>query len=316
MIDRNYELPQSYDVEGVLSTNLNALLKVASDNKLLFPVAQWISDKKPHLASKEVTLILDHSANKHKSATRTLSFLTDVLGGSSIEFMIIKTFKGMDYVTLDIDVLLKGDFASASEVFEANGAIQTDGRFLEMVKRLRVAMPGFAKDGLLKMDIYTDIPWWLPVVGSSFMWRDPKRIKMFGAYSMIPDPKADLVSNIAASLFTDRKMALLDFIYVNDLIEKINDWGPIESETMNKGWNTQFFEIIDLFGNMKKDIYRQATNSYSFPYEFPTSLLINCLFPTVRAKLRRSPKSTGITLWNVIYHSFLSGVYTKIFNNN
>ncbi|WP_309493591.1 nucleotidyltransferase family protein [Candidatus Hecatella orcuttiae] len=295
--------------------NVNEALQVARENKLSYYFSKRIAEDRPELVTELIRAEIRLGEKNIAKAKVTVEFLRSSFAAEGIDFLLIKTFKGLPYSTFDIDILLReATFGEAMRNMENKGALKTDGRFLNILLKLRLAFPGYRPKNLLDIDMYKGLLWWLPVLDEEFMWKRPRLIEFHGIDCLIPSREADLLSILASSFFTDRKINLLDFIYINSLLKNGVDFGILREETEKYGWNKEFFLVMSLLREIKNLLYHGLSpqNIIQFPYTIPLGVLVKALPKTINVKVSMEPLSLPFTLANVVFHSFIGELYKNL----
>lgn len=312
-VDKEYRSSNPSILNGGKRLDVSEMLRIAMKNKLMYCLCKRILEDRPDLASKEVMAGVEQGEKSIATAKATVEFICSLFAEEGVDFLIIKTYKGLPYKTLDIDVLVRDEhFISATTALENRGAIKTNGRFLNMLTKLRLALPGYQVKDLLKIDLYKGILWWLPALDEEFMWKNPRLIDFYGVKCPIPSRESDLLSLLASSLFTDRKIALLDFLYLRSLLRKKPDYPALLEETKKHGWCDQFLGILSLIRGIEQSIYSGDTTPRrnKFPYTLPWRILNRSLPGVITNKISKNPTSFPSTIANVLFHCFIGQIYT------
>lgn len=292
---------------------MNEILHLAMKNKLKYCLCKNILMERPDLANKQVMIGVKQGKKSIQKVVRSIRFMHSLFDKEGLDFLMIKTHKGLPYKTLDIDFLLrKEQYVLATKALENIGAIKTDGRFLNTLTELRIAMPGYHMKNLLKMDLYKGILWWLPTINEAFMWEKPRLIDFYGVKCPIPNLEADFLSLFASSLFTDRKMTLLDFLYIKSILRKKPDYHVLLRETNKCGWGKEFLKVLSLIQGLDRMIYRNKVipKNIEFPLTLPWGILNTALPKVVINKTSKNPPSLPLTLTNALFHPFIGQIYT------
>lgn len=293
--------------------NINEMLHMAMKNKLNYYLCKHILRERPDLANKQVMAGIKQGEESILKTARSIKFMHSLFVEEGLDFLVIKTYKGLPFKTLDLDLLVRKEhYILATNALENRGAIRTDGRFLATLTKLHLALPGYHMKDLLKMDLYKGILWWLPTINEEFMWKKPRLINFYGVKCPIPNLEADLLSLFASSLFTDRKMTLLDFLYIKSILREKIDYHMLLEEAKKYGWGEEFLKVLSLIQGIDHMIYRNQAipKNIEFPFTLPWGIL-NAALPKVAInKILKNPSSLPLTLANVVFHPFIGRIYT------
>lgn len=292
--------------------NVSKMLRIAAENKLLYYLCKSILEKSPDIASKEVIASIKQCEEDILKAKLTVEFMHSLFVNEGIDFLIIKTYKGLPYKTFDIDFLIREEhYIPAINVLKNRGAIETDGRYLDMLTKLRLGLPGYQVKGLLKMDLYEGLLWWLPTIDEEFMWKKTRLMDVYGVKCPVPSREADLLSLVSSSLFTDRRFTLLDFLYIKSLLRNKLDYPALLEETKKYGWTSEFLKVLSLIQATKHIIYcnNNLPKTIKFPFVLPWGILNTALPKVITNKTLKNPPSFPFTLANVLFHCFFGRIY-------
>jgi hypothetical protein len=246
---------------------------------------------------------------------KTLSFVNEIFSQAELDFLIVKTHTEFPYPTQDVDVLVHpDDYERATKVLLDRGASTVDNRF-RAIQSLGLGEPDFSFHGLLKIDLYADIPWrHFPVVDESFAWESSREVFLSGVPCRIPNREADIISLLVSSVFTDRKLTIADFSHISSLFEKGLNVSKMEMEAENRGWGDAFRSIIRkicIFNEMvSKGLYDVKWGP--FPFKIPLGSLLHV---STQALLRDSdPRMVPHNLANLGFRSLFNPTYVAFQN--
>lgn len=316
-VDEEYRIlhPNILKKTKHLNANLNEALQIAEKNKLSYCFCRKVLEEKEGLNDEKIETKLNQANKRLAGFERTLRFVSNVFGDGGIKFLVIKTFKGLPYATFDVDVSVrKDDFEQATLLLKKNGVSETDGRFINPLVKLHLASPGYWAKGLLKIDMYEDLPFsWLRSLDHEYLWKQPRVVDIEGIQCSIPHWEADILSEIASALFTDRKITLLDFLYFNSLLKKNLNFEEMSNQTEKYGWKPQFQKLLSILQSMQQMIYRTGNipRQVKFPYIIPFHTLLESLRGPLRYKISKQPKSLPFTFANIGFHIFMGPFYAS-----
>jgi len=228
--------------------------------------------------------------------------------------MVIKTYKGSVPLAQDIDLLVHPeDYERASMVLTKAGASTSDPKF-RGIQSLGLGEPDFLIPGMLKVDLYSDLPWrGFPMLGEHFLWTSTRKVDLLGVPCRIPSKEADVLSQIASSLFTDRTLRIDDFIYFGACFERGLDFYRMNLETEKNGWSAAFkiySNAVRCFNKMV-DSASYDPNLLRFPFRVSYGTLLGALGGAIRCG-RIAPHSLPRTIANVSVRAFANQAIVNV----
>lgn len=320
-IDKEYQSSHPDTLKKIENKKIDPdeMLQMAIKNKVLYYFCTKILEEKQDIGigSQKIRAILDKGKKRLVRVAETLELISSLFTSEELDFLIIKTFKGLPYKTLDVDVHIRDkDYGQAIHALKSRGASIVGGRFLNIVLKLPVNLTlTYRLKGSINIDMYKDIPWrGFPSLDEEFLWKSPRLVDVYGVRCPIPNPEADLLSLLASALFTDRSFTLLDFLYINSLLKGSLNFSELLRQTRKYGWNSQFLKLISIMRNMQRIIYQnQHIPGYvKFPYTAPIHLSFGALQGPLRYKTAKKPKSFPSTLATLGFHVFTGRIYRDI----
>lgn len=287
------------------SIDVHTLLEVAARNKLSYYVLKKAIEEEnlSHQIFRDVVTEGDRNLVRQE---QTLKFISSVLGEIGADFLVIKSYKALPYITVDIDIMLRqNDYHRAVSAFEARGASQVEGKhrlplpgFLE--RRLsRVRGAGLEKEGLLEIDVYQDTTWtgWL-CLDNEFIWKEPRSLDICGVRCAIPNREADLLLSLAHVIFCHGSIHLLDFLYMNSLLQEDLDFESIFREAKKYGWERPLRALISRIQELHRVLHsnQEIQKSAAFPSLIPFNIVLSSYLGVTRA----SKEGLGSSLSNWI----------------
>lgn len=290
------------------------VLQAATENKLSYYYIKRILEERSDLNTQKLKTLMTLEEKRLTKAKETLAFLISLLNDTELDFLVLKTHKNLPYSTLDIDILVK-DFQESANVLEKGGLSGADGPFFNVLLKLDLGYPSYRAEGLLNIDLYTDVPWsGLQSMDNEFLWENPRSISIYGVECPIPNIEADLLSIVSTSLFTDRKFTLLDFLYMESLLEGKLNLDRVIEQTKKYGWREQFVKVISILRNIKRLMYEseKVPSNIRFPYTLPMSILLESLQGPINHMSVKNAKSFPFALAKASFHCILGHIYVDI----
>ncbi len=291
----------------------NRILSVAGPNKLSYSLCSSIAQTELHHQNRIFNSVLEEGKRNLAKQQRTLEFITDTLGDSGIDFLLIKTYKGHPYVTDDVDILVRGEEShNAVASFQEAGAVQMGGSFMVPLLKTGIGNPAYTATGILNVDIYDAMPWSsLRCVDEDFIWSNVRRERFAGIDCSIPSVEADLLTLLATSLFTDGKLTLLDIIYAKSLMRGAIDLSRPIGQARKYGWCTQFSFLLDVLNKIEEAIsgINHVDLPTTMPYRIPPICTFSALQSLLGFELKHEPKKFGRGLVMIGYHFFVGRLY-------
>lgn len=274
--------------------DLPRLIQAARKNKLAYQVArQALAEGYSHPLLQET--ILEGEKNLELQ-WQTLDFISKLFGEEGIDYLVIKSYKELPYVTVDIDIMVREqEYDMAVQLLETHGA-----RHLE--QKHRVPLPSFIEnmlkraaganmliDGLLEIDLYQSTTWtgWL-CLDNEFIWRKPESVEICGVACRIPNREADLLLSLAHVIFCHGSINLLDFLYMNGLLEKTTNLDEISSEAEKYGWRQPLQTLITQIRALYQTCLcsSEMAQPMTFPYLIPLPVIAQAYWAVARAAQR------------------------------
>ncbi len=243
--------------------NPRQLIRLAANNRVLFGYS---------LKHTELNKIKVKGKEWRKKLNATLVFLNKTL---TANFLVIRTYKYIPYVTFDVDVFVSSeDYDSTISILRAAGCRigshdnSLGGRYKDMQKNA-------FKDELLTIDLHRDFTWqkrrFLDV---SQMFKKTRRKKIENIVVAIPSPEMEFLLCMADIGHERFNITLLDIIWIEGLSHEITDWNLIQKQVAKHKWRRTYESIARIINTIAMDIYgkesipfqRVNDKEYSLPY--------------------------------------------------
>ncbi len=239
--------------------DLDDLIKTAEKNKLSFVLSKNLIKEKRFASEKILKDTMEKGRKNVEVFNKTVGFVDDVMKESGIDYLLIKTYKILPYITKDIDILVKkDDLSDVKKIITKNGG--SDYEFSKsnqfIFKILHKTEDTFGGKGLL-IDVYHDFSWIrIPCMDESFLWNNKRKVNINGIKVFIPNIEADILTFFAHSIFWHGYIPLLDYIYLQRLLDKKPNMKLMERKIENYGWRNGFRWLI----NFLQKSYHDAIN--------------------------------------------------------
>ena len=154
------------------------------------------------------------------------------------------------------------------------------------------------KDGLLEIDVYQDATWtgW-SCLDNEFIWREPRTVDICGLECRIPSREADLLLSLAHVIFCHGSINLLDFLYMNDLLERTTNLDELSLEAERYQWEQPLRTLISRMQALYQTCLHAA--QFSTPVSFPYLIPLPVIFSSYRGVARTAAKgpAEGLSAW-------------------
>jgi hypothetical protein len=283
----NVVLQKYQKVDRLLLDKLNfeKLLVKASDNRILKVFADNLLLSNIQLTKYERGILSNISSDGSKllkALGDTLKLLDEVFSTNNVDYLIVKTYKYFDYVTFDVDVLVRyEDFDLAKKALSENDVEITPhpGKNTQGLHQRNCF-----KQGLLKIDLHRKF-FWLGIdhIDDDFLWRNTRKEIIGGVSCPIPSIEVDFLLHNKQLIFERRYITLLDFLAIKLFVEDKDNafaWEVIEAMVCKYKWQTGFNKLMAHLNQINKVISGNEilfmtktevilNNNIEFPYIYP-----------------------------------------------
>ncbi len=283
------------------SIDFNHLLIRASYNRVLFVFCKNLLQKKDIELTLEQKKILEDIIKSGKAdlhaLAKTIILLDRVLKNENIEYLVVKTFKYINYVTFDLDFLVHyHDFQKTIDVLKKyNIIVKKHPNPSTQGKHQRNCF----YPGCIKMDLHRKF-FWLGVghIDEDFVWKNIQTRKIASINTKVPSLESDFLLHNKQLVYERRYITLLDFLAIKYSCEEGLDWNAIISQVKKHKWEKTFFTLLTYLNTINKAIFdeeidsvRKILNKYnikrkdigklSLPFEYSFSEVMN-VFSEIR----------------------------------
>ena len=206
------------------SLETERVLAKASKNRVLFEFCSKIIDSQKKNIDFPIKTIIKEGNLYLDKLRKTLLLINDKLPAP---YLIVKTDRGHQYVTYDVDLLIE-DSAQIANFLQAKNHPQ--GRLRKQINLIG--------DDLLTIDVHRGFFW----QGSQYLdkdlvWKFPRRKSIQGIEVPIPSREIELTVNLAHFLFERRYLTILEFWYFYDEFRNDVDREFIYNQAKKYGWD-------------------------------------------------------------------------------
>ncbi len=239
--------------------NFEKLLVQASNNRVLYLFVRNLLEAKINLPKEIKNLLINirkEGEKNLKALGNTILLLEKVLGREKIDYLIVKTFKYLDYVTFDVDFLVRyEDFKKAINALKMNNFLvkphpnpHTQG----------LHQRNCFKSGYLKMDLHRKF-FWLSVdhIDLDFVWSGTTERKIGGIYCPTPSLEADFLLLNKQLVYERGYITLLDFLVVKYANDQRLNWNRIMEQVLKYKWDDTFFVLLNWLNYIHQEIFRE-----------------------------------------------------------
>ena len=276
-IDEKYRSRHSKFIDIESDFNWQEIKKYSIANKVFYWLIQNVKSLHPHLLSNLITTEeLIELTKEVRLFEKTVLFADSALRKSSIQYLLVKSYKNVGYVTQDIDIFVQKDsFRTAIKALKEYGATRVKLSLPNEIVFTVLYQPEeiYTAKNILKIDMYRDLSWIrLPAFGYDFLWDNPIRVNISNINTAIPNPEADLVSLLAHSLFWHGDLLLLDFLYLTKLMDSPLDWERMFMQADKYGWKRGLLRLMNALVNTYDTLlyqdYKDCNVSFPFRIRF------------------------------------------------
>jgi len=233
------------------------LLVFASWNRVLLLFAENLLKIRPKLTDKQEAILKDIKKEGQKNLLalkKTLVFLDKVFKQEKIDYLIVKTYKFLDYVTFDVDFLIRyRDFNKAQRVLEKNGV---EVKSHPGKKTQGLHQKNCFKKGFLKMDLHRKF-FWLGIhhIDLDFVWDNATKKRIAGVTCPTPSLEADFLLHNKQLAYERRYITLLDFLAIKYACDQGLDWNEIKNQVAKYRWQETFTLLLSNLNFIHREIF-------------------------------------------------------------
>lgn len=238
-------------------------LKKLSHNRVLYSYSKKVLAQGPKLdkeKKQDLRKIVREGERRMKQFEKTVKFLNKNLKAKGIPYLVVKTFKYIDYVTFDVDVLVPYEkFYEAQELLEKGGC-----RILPHPRKQGLHQRNCVKKGLLNIDLHRNF-YWLGIehVDLNFVWKKPRRRKINGVMCSCPSLEVDFLLHNKQLAYERYYVTLLDYLAVTEGRVDM-DFSKIRRQVKKYRWEYSYYVLMHVLDEIENSL-----DSVSLPYMYP-----------------------------------------------
>jgi len=235
------------------------LLVLASHNRVLYVFAKKLLNSEIDFPERHRDILKDIQKEGEKNLValrNTLLLLENVFKKENIDYLIVKTFKYLDYVTFDVDFLVRyEEFEKAINVLKKNDIV------IKPHPNLRTQgqhQRNCFKSGYLKMDLHRKF-FWLGIdhIDLNFVWDNTTERKIGGVTCPTPSLEVDFLLHNKQLVYERRYITLLDFLAVKYANDEGLNWDSIINQVFKYKWDDTFFILMNWLNYLHREIFRK-----------------------------------------------------------
>jgi hypothetical protein len=233
------------------------LLVQASHNRVLYLFAKKLIDSDVGLQDEDKNLLVDilrEGKKKIEILGDTLLLLEGIFAKENIDYLIVKTFKYLDYVTFDVDVLVRyKEFKKAINILGMNNIAVKPHPTIQGLHQKNCFKPGY-----LNMDLHRKF-FWLGVdhIDLDFVW-STKTERVIGEVNCpAPRLEVDFLLHNKQLVHERRYITLLDFLAVKYANDEGLNWDKIMEQVVKYKWDNTFFILLNWLNYIHREIFKK-----------------------------------------------------------
>lgn len=303
--------------------NWTKLLRKASKNRVLYAISKNLlpdcNEAPIPLKQKlvEISRLGDLWLTK---LCNTLEFIEEHFSMLDVDYLIVKTNRSLPYITYDVDVLVhQSDFNDVVKFLSRFGKVDTHPR------KQKEYQKNIFVENILTIDLHMDFSWeGSKYVSNRFVWGVRRKDKIVGVFCPTPSFETELLLNMAHVLFERRYLTLLDFLYIRDIAQRVQDWKTIFDQLKMHRWLKPFLSLALVVNEINRQLGRGVvfdesllreesgepfspqfwckSDSIDLPYFLSTSLVLDVYWG-------RMCERSSFPLWDIGYYFFMTARY-------
>lgn len=268
-------------------------LKSLSQNRVLYTASKTLLSNPEKLTSKQISAIEkinSEGMNRQRMFQDTVDFLENSLGKENIPYLIVKTFKYLDYVTFDVDVLVPYErFKDTQRVLAKYGC-----EILSHPRKQGVHQRNCRKKGLLNIDLHRKFYWQgLEHIDLDFVWASSHKREINGTECPCPSIEVDLLLHLKQLAYERYYITYLDYLAISKMLDEV-DKKLLLDQAQKFGWSNSLLYTFKLINQA------DGTN---FPIFFSYAQVLKQFFETI-IKQRKT------TFFDLMYYHYTFLRYT------
>jgi hypothetical protein len=307
------ESPRPHDLS---QANWSRILHKASHNRVLYMFVAGLlhatdASGRPGVGPG-LKRVLESGRRWLDKLGNSVAFVVNTLSNASVPFLVVKTYKYVPFVTLDVDVLVHPpDFEAAKEAFVEHGAALYRHPGESVRKQVICKRPD-----TLKIDLHQGFFW----QGSSYLdmespWQATREQEIEGVLCPIPNETVELLLHLVHMLYERRYVTLLDLLFLRRISANESlAWDRIWAEARRYRWDRTLQRFLPIVNGINNALFpgeplfpdaperTPPTKALTLPYLLPPTVVWAGFWDMLT---RRGQ----ISLFEVLYYPFATARY-------
>ena len=223
--------------------DLVTLARRASHARVLYLLTKNLLDCEVHSWEPALLSIISEGEKQLYTLSATLDFISTTLPAAGIDYLVVKTYKYVPYITFDVDLLVRPEQYEATKLIFAQEGFSILKHPGESFRK----QCNCERDDLLRIDLHQGFYWQqFTYLDEDLIWKQPIYRKMRTIKIPTPSLEIEVLLNIVHLLFERRYVTLLDLIYFQKAIDEGFRWEVIEGQAQKYGWrrSLHFFRNV------------------------------------------------------------------------
>lgn len=240
------------------------LLKHASHNRILyFLIIKLSLDPADHAKQRMKNAIIEKGDLELRKLQNTLCFCKEVLSGSKINFLVVRTDKFIPYITYDVDLYVEElYFKATQEVFRKNGC-KVFSHNHSLGGRKPNCQVNIRREDLLQIDLHKNFTWMKTYhIDPTILKKGIASRRIAGVECPVPSAEVEFMLNLSNVVYEKFYMTLLDFYCLRQALLLAPDLSIIKRQVDQFCWRKAFFCAVDLASTINKIIFLHSKNPF------------------------------------------------------
>ena len=230
--------------------NMLHFLKLASNNRVLYALLDKLLQEKLYRNKVELIELKKIGDEYQNKLRKTIIFIRKKLDKAEIPFLVAKTYRPLEYVTVDVDILTKrGDFEHVKQVLSA---VDAEIRECYSKKQVDIIVPG-----LLRIDLHKGFFWQKSTfLDEELPWKRVSFKQIAGVTVPIPNLETEVILMLLNLLYERMYIPLLEYLFLRYTSQKV-DWNVIWEQAKRYRWNQALTIILKKFNLINQPLYSE-----------------------------------------------------------
>lgn len=259
------------------------LLEAASHNRVLYVFANRLLEGEaeiPDTVRGWLQRVVQDAQARFKQFQDTVGYLEQTLDRDDIPYLVVKTFKYLDYVTFDVDTLVPYDrFDDAIDSLKSGGA-----RIMPHPRKQGVHQRNCIRDGLCNIDLHRKFFWQgLEHIDQDYVWATSEDRPINGANCRCPAIEVDFLLHNKQLAYERYYVTILDFLAVKYAYQRTAlDVAAIEHQVRRHKWLASYRALMGVLNGINHAFYGEPLfeghdaprpSRLTMPYLYPYRLV-------------------------------------------